>query len=67
MYTELNWFSNSWIKDDDNDAWVKEDDEWNDFFSLFDNDFSNNVHGFSDDIQTYLNIQIYDQLFTSLA
>ena len=65
MYTELNWFSNSWIKVDDNAAWVKEDYEWSIF--LFDNDFSNDVHGFSDDIQTYLNIQIYDQLYTSLA
>ena len=30
---------------------------------LFNNDFSNDVDGFSDDILTYLNIQIYDQLY----
>ena len=32
---------------------------------LFDNDFSNDVYGFSDDIQTYPNTQIYDQLINT--
>ena len=30
---------------------------------LFDTDFSNDVDGFSNDIQTYLNIQISEQLY----
>ena len=29
---------------------------------LFDNDFSNDLDWFSDDIETYLNIQMSDQL-----
>ena len=43
------------------------DDEWMKMMSegifLFDNDFSNDVDGFSDEIEKYLNIQIYDQLY----
>ena len=46
---------------------IRMDDEWRNVISegsfLFNNDFSNDVDGFSDDIQTYLNIQIYDQLY----
>ena len=51
------------MKDDDNDArWMTSEGRWRVkyfFFKFFfiDNDFNNDVHGFSDDIQ------IYDQIF----
>ena len=44
------------------------DDDWMKMMSegsvLFDNDFSNDLDGISDDIARYLNIQISDQLYT---
>ena len=43
------------------------DDEWRKMMSegscLFDNNFSNDLDSFSDNTETYLNIQISDQLY----
>ena len=50
MHAELNWFSNSWIKDNDKDAqWMMSEGIWwvKEVFLVV-NDFSNDVDGFSD-------------------